>query len=142
MDFTDFLNGLAAGLLYGLVGLALLAFGFLVIDLLTPGNLGRLICDDRNRGAGLVTGAGLLAVGGIVTTSIATSSGSLGQGLAETAAYGVLGVLLLGLAYVIVDVITPGRLGDAVMGEGDQPAAVMTAAALLSVGGIVAAAIA
>ncbi len=49
--------------------------------------------------------------------------------------------LLLALAFVVVDAITPGKLGDTVTGEGEQPAALMTAAAMLSVGAIVAAAI-
>jgi len=142
MDLSQFANDVAAGVLFGLLGLALLALGFAVIDLLTPGNLGRLIVAEHNLGASLVTGAALLAVGGIVATSIATSDDDLGTGLLETAAFGVLGVALQGAAYGLLEIATPGRLGEAWTHEGELPAALTTAAALLAVGGIVAAAIA
>lgn len=137
----DFFTEIAGALLYGGVGIGLLALGFLVIDLLTPGNLGQLVCVDRNRSAGIITAAGMIAVGGIVTTSIASADGSLGEGLAETAAYGGAGIAMMALAYVVIDLITPGRLGDFVQEEGEQPAAYMTAAALIAVGAIVSASI-
>ena len=139
MDFVELLNDLGAGLLYGLVGVALLALGYLVIDLLTPGNLGELVITRRHRSAGLIVAAGLIAIGAIVATAIATSDDRLGEGLAESAGFGLLGILLLAIAFVVVDAITPGRLGETVTEEGDQPAAMMTAAAMLSVGAIVAA---
>lgn len=138
---ADFLTELAGGFLYGAVGIVLLVVGFAMIDLLTPGRLGHLIVHERNRSAGIIASAGLVAVGAIVTTAIASADGSLGEGLAETAGYGGVGVLMLGLAFFVIDLITPGKLGEFVVGEGEQPAAWMTAAALLAVGAIVAAAI-
>ncbi len=138
---VDFFTELGGAFLYGAVGIVLLVVGFLVIDLLTPGKLGHLIIHDRNRSAGIVAAAGLISVGAVVTTAIASADGSLGEGLAETAGYGGVGVLMLGLAFFVIDLITPGKLGDFVVGEGEQPAAWMTAAALLSVGAIVAASI-
>lgn len=138
---ADFLTELAGGFLYGAVGIVLLVVGFAMIDLLTPGRLGHLIVHDRNRSAGIIASAGLGAVGAIVTTAIASADGSLGEGLAETAGYGGVGVLMLGLAFFVIDLITPGKLGEFLVGEGEQPAAWMTAAALLAVGAIVAAAI-
>ncbi len=138
---ADFVRELAGGFLYGVVGIILLVIGFFVIDLLTPGKLGHLIIHDRNRSAGIIAAAGLISVGVVVTTAIASADGSLGNGLAETAGYGGVGVLMLGLAFFVIDLITPGKLGDFVVGEGEQPAAWMTAAALLSVGAIVAASI-
>ncbi len=137
----DFLTELAGGFLYGAVGIVLLVVGFTMIDLLTPGKLGHLIIHERNRSAGIVAAAALIAVGAIVTTAIASADGPLGEGLAETAGYGGIGVLMLALAFLVIDLITPGKLGDFVVGEGEQPAAWMTAAALLAVGAIVAAAI-
>jgi uncharacterized membrane protein YjfL (UPF0719 family) len=138
---ADYLTELAGGFLYGAVGIVLLVVGFATIDLLTPGKLGHLIVHERNRSAGIIASAGLVAVGAIVTTAIASADGSLGEGLAETAGYGGVGVLMLGLAFFVIDLITPGKLGEFVVGEGEQPAAWMTAAALLAVGAIVAAAI-
>ena len=140
--FSDLAEEVAACLLYGLVGIALLALGFRVIDMLTPGHLGRQLADDRNRNAGVIVASGLLAIGIIVTAAIAAAEGSLLRGLGQAAAYGVIGIVLLAIAYGVIDLMTPGRLGESVMGEeGHEPLVYVTAAALLSVGAVVAAAI-
>ncbi len=140
--WEDLGTDLASGLLYGVVGIALLALGFLVIDMLTPGKLGRQLTVDRNPNAGIIAASGLLAIGIIVTSAIIASEGSLAKGLGQAGGFGVIGILLLGLAFIVIDVITPGKLGDSLMGEeGHEPMVLVMAAALLSVGGIVAAAI-
>ena len=142
MDYwSELLEGMAGGLLYGLVGIALLVVGFVVIDLLTPGKLGRLLSEDRNRNAGIIVASGLLAIGIIVTSAILASEGSLLEGLGQSAGYGLVGIVLLGVAFTVIDVITPGKLGDIVTASGHEPMVYVTAASLLSVGGIVAAAI-
>ena len=137
----NYLTDLATGLLYGAEGLVLMMLGFGVIDLLTPGKLGRLLVEERNHSAGSVTGAGLLAIGAIVTASIAAAEGDLGEGLAEAAGYGIVGILLMGIAFKVIDLLTPGHLGRLVA-EGDrQPVAYLIGASLLSIGAILAAAI-
>ncbi len=142
MDYwTTLVEDLAAGLLYGLVGIALLVIGFFVIDLLTPGKLGRLLAEDRNRNAGVLVASGLLAIGLIVTSAIIAADGDLAQGLGESAGYGLVGIILLGVAFVVVDLITPGRLGETVTGDTHEPMVYVLSASLVSVGGIVAAAI-
>lgn len=143
MDYlSDLAKELGAGLLYGFVGIALLALGYRVIDWLTPGHLGRQLCEDRNRNLGVIVSAAMLAIGIIVTSAIIASDGDLGKGLGESAGFGLVGIALLGLAFAVVDLITPGKLGDIVTGEeGHEPMVFVTGAALLSIGGIVAAAI-
>ncbi len=142
MDYwTTLFEELAAGLLYGLVGIVLLVIGFFVIDLLTPGKLGRLLCEDRNRNAGVLVASGLLAIGLIVTSAILASEGDLAKGLGQAFGFGLVGILLLGVAFTIIDLITPGKLGDIVTGDTHEPMVYVTAASLVSVGGIVAAAI-
>lgn len=143
MDYWDtLLDDLAAGLLYGLVGIALLALGYFMIDLLTPGKLGRQLAEDRNRNAGIIVSSGLLSIGIIVTSAIIASEGSLVEGLGQAGGFGIVGIGLLGVAFMVIDAITPGKLGVSVMGEdGHEPMVFVTSAALLSVGGIVAAAI-
>ena len=111
----DLINEGGAALAYGAVGVALMAFGFLIVDLLTPGKLGQLIWTERNRGAGLVLAAKLLGVGAIVTTAILTSEDTLGEGLVSTVVYGVIGIALTSLAFILLDAITPGRLGSIVV---------------------------
>ena len=140
--WQDLGTELAAGLLYGVVGIVLLVLGYVMIDVLTPGNLGRQLCEDRNRNAGVIVCSALLAIGIIVTSAIIASDGDLEKGLGESAGFGLVGIALLGIAFVVIDLITPGKLGDIVMGEeGLEPMVFVTGAALLSVGGIVAAAI-
>ena len=143
MDYWDtLLDDVAAGLLYGVLGIVLLALGYFMIDLLTPGKLGRQLAEDRNRNAGIIVSSGLLSIGIIVTSAIIASEGSLAEGLGQAGGFGVVGILLLGAAFMVIDAITPGKLGESVMGEeGHEPMVFVTSAALLSVGGIVAAAI-
>lgn len=141
MDFTDLLSDLGSGLLYGLVGLALQALGFLLVDVLTPGKLGRQLAVDRNRNLGIIVASVQLATGLIVTSAILASDGDLGEGLAESAGFGLVGIVLLAIAYGLIELLTPGRLGRQVTAEGDEPLVYVTAASLLAVGGIVAAAI-
>ena len=140
----DLLAGLGSGLAFGLVGIALLAVGYVVLDALTPGRLSALIYDDRNLNAAIVVGSAALALGGIVTTAIATSDDELAEGLLDTGAYGLLGIGLLALAFVVTDRLTPGRLGDLVCAPGDRvhPATVVTALMHVALGAVVAAAIA
>lgn len=137
----DFWTEIASGFLYGAVGITLLVAGFYIIDLLTPGKLGALIMEERSRPAAIITAAGMIAVGAVVTTSIASADGDLGEGLAETASYGGVGVLMMGLSFVIVDVITPGKLGDICHDDDNPPAVWLVAAAMLAAGAIVSAAI-
>lgn len=143
MDFVgDLAYDVLACLLYGFVGIALMAAAFAVIDLLTPGKLGDLVVVHRRRDVGIVAAAAALAVGTIVTSAILASDGNLGRGLAETAAFGLAGLALLGVAFAAVDRLMPGRLGEILTDEHEDPAAAyVTAAALFSVGAMVAAAI-
>jgi uncharacterized membrane protein YjfL (UPF0719 family) len=143
MDYwEDLATELASGMLYGVVGIALLALGYWMIDLLTPGHLGRQLCEDRNRNLGVIVSSAMLSIGIIVTSAIIASEGDLEKGLGQSAGFGLIGIGLLGIAFVVIDLITPGKLGDIVSGDDQHaPIVFVTGAALLSVGGIVAAAI-
>lgn len=143
MDFAqDLAYDVLAGFLYGLVGLVLQLIGFWVLDLLTPGKLGHMLVHDRRRDIGIVVAAAMLAVGAIVTSAILASEGDLSHGLAETAGFGAIGILLLGMAFAAIDKITPGSLGHILTDEHEDPAmAYVTGASLLGIGAIIAAAI-
>ena len=143
--FSDLAAGLGSGLLYGLVGTALMVLGFVLVDMVIPGELRRHVWEDRNPNAAVVLGSALLGLGGIVTTAIATSDDDLGLGLAETAGYGVLGLVLMGLSFLLIDILVPGklgRLGRMLAGAHPHPASWVTAAANIAVAAITAAAIA
>lgn len=138
---TAYLIDLASGLLYGVEGLVLMVLGYYVIDLAIPGDLGRILVHQRSRDAGLITAAGLVGIGMIVTVAIWNAEGDLLQGLAQAGGYGVVGILLMGLSFKVIDAITPDNLGHIVASEADQPVAYMISATLVALGAILAAAI-
>lgn len=139
---NELVAGLASGLAFGVLGIALLVVGFFVVDLLTPGNLGQLVYAEHNRNAALVVASALLAVAAVTTTAIVTSEDGLAQGLLSAGAYGLLGIFLQALSFVIVDKLTPGELGEIVCSVEAEPAVWVTVATQLAVGAVAAAAIA
>lgn len=132
---------LLAGLVYGLIGLALLALGYVVLDVVIPGKLGELVYVERNANAALVVASGLIAIGLIVAVAIIAADDAFARGVATATGYGLLGVLLLGVSFVVIDKLTPGDLGAMVADPQPHPAIYITIAAQLAIGGIVAAAI-
>jgi uncharacterized membrane protein YjfL (UPF0719 family) len=52
-------------------------------------------------------------------------------------AYSAVGIVILGIGYVALDLLTPGRLGHHIVREGSINAAIVTAAGLLGLGFIV-----
>ncbi|MDQ3462627.1 MAG: DUF350 domain-containing protein [Actinomycetota bacterium] len=123
------------------MAIALLALGYGVIDLLTPGKLGQLIYVEHNVNATVVLASGLLAIGTIVTTSILTSLNGFLPGVVSALAYGVLGIALLAVSFLVADRITPGDLGAIVTDASPNPAAWVVAANHVALGAILAAAI-
>jgi uncharacterized membrane protein YjfL (UPF0719 family) len=124
------------------VGLALLAMGYWTLDLLTPGHLGRHIYEHRSANAATVLAAGFLGQGAIIFATIWTN-GTSGFGLAllYTVVFGILGIVLQAVAFLLLDLITPGKLGDHLTEPGFNPAALVSAAAELAVAVIIVASI-
>ena len=138
---TDLAEGVLTGLAYGVAGIVLLLLGYVVIDVLTPGNLRQLIYTERNTNAALVLASGLIAIAAIVTTAIVTSADEFKDGIASALGYGFLGVVLLGVSFVLIDKLTPGKLGVICTDPEGHPAVFVTVASHLALGAIVAAAI-
>jgi uncharacterized membrane protein YjfL (UPF0719 family) len=136
------LESIGYAVAYTGVGIALLALGFFVLDLLTPGHLGRHIYEHRSVNAAVTLAAGFLGQGAIVFASI-WISGTSGFGLAllYTVVFGVLGVVLQAVAFVALDLITPGRLGEHLTEKAFHPACLVSAAVQLSVALIIVASI-
>ncbi|MGW2559123.1 DUF350 domain-containing protein [Streptomyces sp. NPDC001514] len=139
---TDIVNGLGRATAYGALGVVLLILGIVLVDVLTPGKLGRQIWEERNRNASVLLSSALLGIGGIVFTSIWTTYDDFGKGLASTAAFGVLGLVLMAVAFLIVDLVTPGKLGATLVDPEPHPAVWVTASCNLAVAAIVSASIA
>jgi uncharacterized membrane protein YjfL (UPF0719 family) len=136
------LQSIGYAVAYTGVGIALLILGFFVLDLLTPGHLGRHIAENRSVNAALVLAAGFLGQGLIVFASIWTNATSaFGLALLYTVVFGILGVVLQAVAFLVLDLITPGKLGSHVMEVGFHPASLVLAAAQLAVALIIVASI-
>ncbi|MEU4142673.1 DUF350 domain-containing protein [Streptomyces parvulus] len=139
---SDIVNGLGRAAAYGGLGLVLLVLGIVLVDMLTPGKLGRQIWEQRNRNAALVLSSALLGIGGIVFTSIWTTYDDFGKGLVSTAVFGLLGLVMMAVAFLVVDLITPGRLGATLVEEEPHPAVWVTASCNVAVSAVIAASIA
>ena len=134
-------QGVLATLLYFVVGFGVLTLGFVALDLLTPGNLRQQVYTDRNPNAAILLGANHLALAIIVVTAIATSADSLGQGLIDSAVYGLLGVVLQAVALRLLDMFVPGHLRNLVNEPRMSGAAWAVGMSLLAIGAVNAAAL-
>ncbi|MDQ1682615.1 MAG: hypothetical protein QOH99_1156 [Frankiaceae bacterium] len=137
------LASLGYAVAYAAVGLVILAVGYYVLDVLTPGRLSSVIWEDRSTSAAIVASSGIVSLGGIVFTSIWTNASSgFGSALGWTVAFGIVGVLMQMIAFVLLDLVTPGKLGDAVCAPGFHPASLVAGAMQVAVALIVVASIA
>ncbi|QLQ38697.1 DUF350 domain-containing protein [Micromonospora robiginosa] len=134
---TDLLVTLA----YGVVGVVLMAVGYLLVDLATPGKLHELIWTERNRNATLLLASNLLGVGTVVVAAIVASDDDFALGLVGAAAYGILGLVIMAAAFVLLDVATPGKLGELLVDPEPHPAVWISATVHVATGAIIAAAI-
>ncbi|MDE9366253.1 DUF350 domain-containing protein [Luteipulveratus sp. YIM 133132] len=141
MDAGDLLYDVGAIAAYGAVGLVLMGVGYAMVDALTPGRLRDLIWEQRNVNAAVLLASNMLAVAIIVVVAIRSSYDGLGDGLISSAVYGVLGIVIMAVCFVVIDALTPGRLGDLVTDSERHPAAWVGASSHISVALIVAAAI-
>ncbi|MFD0256775.1 DUF350 domain-containing protein [Kitasatospora indigofera] len=139
---NDIVHGLGAAAAFGGVGVVLLLLGVGLVDLLTPGKLGRQIWVERNRNAAVLLSSALLGIGGIVFTAILYTYEEFGKGLVSTALFGLLGLVLMAVAFWAVDLLTPGKLGAILVDPEPHPAVWVSASCNLAVAAIVAAAIA
>jgi uncharacterized membrane protein YjfL (UPF0719 family) len=130
-----------AAILYFIVGVVVLAAGFVMADVLTPGNLRHMVFVERRPNAVAVACGMYTALAIVVIAAIVASSDQLGQGLVDAAVYGLVGVALQGLALVVLEMAVPGRFRDLITDERLHPAAIATAVTLIAVGGVTAAAL-
>lgn len=123
------------------VGLAVLLAGWLVLDAITPGHLGRRVFAERSVSAAVVASAAQIGLAAVVFTAIWSNGGGLGDGLLWTLVFGLVGVLLQLVAFLLLDLVTPGKLGDIICETGFHPAALIAAASQVAVAAIVCASI-
>ncbi|TYP81100.1 DUF350 domain-containing protein [Blastococcus xanthinilyticus] len=141
VDGDLLVQGVVATLLFFVIGVGVLALGFLALDLLTPGNLRTQVYLDHNPNAAILLAANHLALAIIVVTAIMTSADGLGQGLVDTAVYGLVGVLLQAVALRVLDAVIPAKLRDLVNEPRLRGSAWAVAATLVAIGAVNAAAL-
>jgi uncharacterized membrane protein YjfL (UPF0719 family) len=141
VDLNPILKGVVASILYFLVGMAVLVIGFYMVDVLTPGKLRQLVFIDRRPNAVVIASAMYIALTIVIISAIANSYSQLGQGLLGVAVYGLMGVVLLGIALLTLHLVIPGDFHEHVDEPELHPASFAVALMLLAVGGVTAAAV-
>ena len=138
----ELLNGIGVSLAYFGVGALVLAAGFVVLDLLTPGSLRQHVFIDHRPNAAALHAASAVALSIIVVTVMVNSSDELVWGLIDVAVYGFLGIVFQAVTLVILELVVPGRFRDRVSAPSFSTASLAVAATLIAVGAVNAASIA
>ncbi len=101
-------------LCYVILSGAILGFGYLTSDILTPGALGEKAKHllNGNPNVAIMTAAHLVSSGVILLASVWVTHQELGKGLLMTGTFGVLGVALLAVIELLVVRVTPAALTD------------------------------
>lgn len=108
---------------YGLLSVGLLIIGFIGLDLVTPGSLRDKIWREGNRSAVILAVAQALGLILALTAGISASiTFELWRGIVNTAVYGVVTIALMMFSFVLIDLLTPGKLGSLLL-DGDDAAA-------------------
>ncbi len=124
------------------VGILLLVVGAIALDLLTPGHLAKHIYEERSVNAGIALSAGFLGQGAIAFATIWTNATSgFGTALGYTVVFGLIGIALQVVAFLVLDLLTPGKLGAMLMQVDFHPASLVNAAGTLAVSAIIIASI-
>ena len=141
VDINPVFRGAVATILYFAVGMAVLIIGFYMVDWLTPGKLRQLVFVDRRPNSVVVAGSMYISLTIVIITAIANSYSQLGQGLLGVAVYGLMGVILLGIALLCMHLLIPGNFHEHVDEPTLHPGSFAVALILLAVGGVTAAAV-
>ena len=113
--FFDNLADIAA---YGLLGIVVLIVGYVALDVVTPGNLRTLLWREDHPNAVLLTSWFLISLG--VVYAAGARAGMMAdqrwQGLLFAALYSLVAIAVMCFSFVLVDWLTPGRLGELLLG--------------------------
>ena len=108
-------------LAYTGVGLGILAVGFYVLDLLTPGKLGEQVMEG-NPGAALLSFTTLVSLGLVLWFAIFFTGSGWGE-LDNALVYGLVGVAAQAAGFFILDLLIPGKLAQHCFSPTLHPAA-------------------
>ncbi len=76
MDWGTLLVGIIDTAIYSVVGIVMMALGFLLINLFTPFSVKKEIEDDQNTSLGIIIGAVIIGISIIIASVISSPSGN------------------------------------------------------------------
>lgn len=126
---------------YAISGLVLMLIGYFVVDLLTPGKLHEIVWEQKSKGAVILVASDLLGVAIVVIAAIVASADNFALGIISTLLYGIVGIVLMGLSFLVIDWLTPGKIGDMIRTGENHPEVWVNATAHVGIAGIMAAAL-
>ncbi|MBB6121057.1 DUF350 domain-containing protein [Nocardiopsis algeriensis] len=140
---NEILFNALATLAYGGVGTLILVVGYLLIDLLTPGKLHKLIWEERNTNAVILVSANTLGAAIVITSAILASESEmgLGAGLISTAVYGLIGLGVMALSFLVIDLLIPAKIAHMISDSEPHPATWVSASAHVAIALVLAAAL-
>ena len=141
MTSSDLWNDVGAIAAYAGVGVGMMLLGYALIDMLTPGKLHELIWSSRTPNASILVSVNVVSVAAIIAAAIHSAHGDLTDGLIRTAVFSVLGMLIMAAFFVVLDILTPGKLGAMMVAQQRHPAVWVTAASHLAIAAVITAAI-
>ena len=74
MDWNTLLYGILDTVIYSIVGIIMMAIGFLIINLFTPFSIKKEIEDDQNISLGIIIGAVIIGIAIIIASVISSPS--------------------------------------------------------------------
>ncbi len=110
--------------------------GLLRHRLLTPGNLGKQVLEQGNTNAAILLASALGSLGLIEFFAI-FFTGAGWNGLDDAAVFGAVGVALQAVGFLVLDAVTPGKLGIICTQERFHPASIVSASVQIGVALIV-----
>jgi uncharacterized membrane protein YjfL (UPF0719 family) len=129
-DDTVF-EDLGASLAWMLASFVLFAVGFVIIDLLTPGQLRTQVRDNLN--AAVLVAAKMLAVAVIVFVSVWTAPDAVGDGIVHAGSQGLVSLAFSVVAFLGLDRLIPGGIRHLVNEPRFSPMVVVAGAAEIAV---------
>ncbi|MYR07084.1 DUF350 domain-containing protein [Gordonia sp. SID5947] len=127
---------------YSLMGIVLLVLGFVALDLVTPGRLRNLIWLDHNRNAVMLATAQVIGLSVVMVAGVRDSMMlELWRGVLYTVAYTVLAIAVMMWSFVLMDWLTPGKLGTLLLDDDEHPAGWICGAVFIGVGAVIGAAL-
>lgn len=134
-------DNMASSASFGLLAVVALIAAVGALDLVTPGSLRTLVWVEHNRNAVILTVAQVISVATILAAAVVASTGlELWRSILFTLVYVVIGIAVLAFSFVLIDWLTPGKLGSLVL-ETDTPTVWVNAAVFVGIGAVMAAAL-